>query len=60
MNSIAWEGKAVEEYTFQRDLGVQIIKSIIDYSLGCAGSISITKSFRVSDTGAGGCSRIRS
>ena len=49
MNPMTWEGKAAEEYTFQRDLGVRVVKSIIDYGLGCENSISITKSFRVSD-----------
>ena len=49
LNPMAWNGKAMEDFTFQRDLGVKVVRSLIDYSLGCVGAVALTYSFRVSD-----------
>ena len=49
LNPMTWNGRATEVFTFQRDLGVRVVRSLIDYSLGCVGAVAITSSFKVSD-----------
>lgn len=49
LNPMTWNGKAAEDFTFQRDLGIRVVRSLIDYSLGCREAVSITDSFKVSD-----------
>ena len=49
LNPMTWNGRATEVFTFQRDLGVRVVRSLIDYSLGCVGAVTITSSFTVSD-----------
>ena len=49
LNPMAWNGRVTEAFTFQRDLGVRVVRSLIDYSLGCVGEVALTSSFRISD-----------
>ena len=49
MNPLPWNGAWREDFTYQRDVGIRLNRSIIDYGLATTHSINQTKSFKVTD-----------
>ena len=49
LNPMKWGEIQAEEFTFQRDVGSRVIRSIIDFGLGSLDAIDVTSSFTIHD-----------
>ena len=50
MNPMSWDGKRKDSFTFQRDMGGRLLRSIVDYGLASPGAIDSTTSFTIEDS----------
>ncbi len=50
INPLSWNGVVVEEFTLQREMGNNVIRSIIyDYGIASKGVLAATMNFRIID-----------
>ena len=49
LNPMKWGASQAEDFTFQRDVGSRVIRSIIDFGLGSLDAADVTNSFAIHD-----------